>query len=137
MGDDRNKTQKKLTPELNCAAIDEAHKYNLRTIAHVYDLEDAKGLVRADIEGFTHLVRDTQVDEEFLQLLRAHPGVFVTPNLGVTSRAMDPGRRGWTIRCFTRPFLRPFTAERIAPLTSRNCRVGRSRPNVRRLNLIN
>jgi hypothetical protein len=37
--DDRNKTPKKLTPELYGAAIDEAHKYNLRTIAHVYDLE--------------------------------------------------------------------------------------------------
>jgi imidazolonepropionase-like amidohydrolase len=93
--DDRNKTQKKLTPELYGAAIDEAHKYNLRAIAHVYDLEDAKGLVRAGIEGFTHLVRDADVDEEFLQLLRAHPGVFVTPNLGVTSRAMDAGRPAW------------------------------------------
>ena len=93
--DDRNKTQKKLTPELYGAAIDEAHKYNLRTIAHVYDLEDAKGLVRAGIEGFTHLVRDKEVDDEFLQLLRAHPGVFVTPNLGITSRSMDAGRPAW------------------------------------------
>src|SRR5256712_375127 len=93
--DDRNKTQKKLTPELYGAAIDEAHKHNLRTIAHVYDLEDAKGLVRAGIEGFTHLVRDKEVDEEFLQLLKAHPGVFVTPNLGVTSRAMESGRPAW------------------------------------------
>jgi imidazolonepropionase-like amidohydrolase len=93
--DDRNKTQKKLTPELYGAAIDEAHKYNLRAIAHVYDLEDAKGLVRAGIEGFTHLVRDAEIDDEFLQLLRAHPGVFVTPNLGVTSRAMDAGRPAW------------------------------------------
>jgi len=93
--DDRNHTQKKLTPELYGAAIDEAHKHNLRTIAHVFDLEDAKGLVRAGIEGFTHLVRDKDVDEEFLQLLKGHPGVFVTPNLGVTSRGMEAGRPGW------------------------------------------
>jgi imidazolonepropionase-like amidohydrolase len=93
--DDRNRTQKKLTPELYGAAIDEAHNYNLRTIAHVYDLEDAKGLVRAGIEGFTHLVRDKEVDDEFLQLLRQHPGVFVTPNLGITSRAMEAGRPAW------------------------------------------
>src|SRR5206468_2022364 len=65
--DDRNHTQKKLTPELYGAAIDEAHKYNLRTIAHVFDLEDAKGLLRAGIEGFTHLVRDKEIDDEFLQ----------------------------------------------------------------------
>src|SRR5215472_10786737 len=93
--DDRNRTQKKLTPELYGAAIAEAHKHNLRTIAHVYDLEDAKGLVRAGIEGFTHLVRDKEVDDEFLQLLRQHPGVFVTPNLGITSRGMEAGRPAW------------------------------------------
>ena len=93
--DDRNGTQKKLTPELYGAAIDEAHKFNLRAIAHVYALEDAKGLLRAGIEGFTHLVRDKEVDEDFLQLLRQHPGVFVTPNLGITSRAMEPGRPAW------------------------------------------
>ncbi len=93
--DDRNRTQKKMTPELYGAAIDEAHRHNLRTIAHVYDLEDAKGLVRAGIEGFTHLVRDKEIDDEFMQLLKQHPGVFVTPNLGVTSRAMDSGRPAW------------------------------------------
>jgi imidazolonepropionase-like amidohydrolase len=93
--DDRNHTQKKLTPELYGAAVDEAHKHNLRAIAHVYDLEDAKGLVRAGIEGFTHLVRDKDIDEEFMQLLKQHPGVFFTPNLGVTSRALEPGRPAW------------------------------------------
>ncbi len=93
--DDRNHTQKKLTPELYGAAIDEAHKHNLRAIAHVFDLEDAKGLLRAGIEGFTHLVRDEEVDEEFLQLLKQHPGVFVTPNLGVTSRGLESGRPTW------------------------------------------
>ena len=93
--DDRNKTQKKLTPELYGAAIDEAHRQGLRAIAHVFDLEDAKGLLRAGIEGFTHLVRDKEVDEEFALLLRSHPGVFITPNLGITSRAMDAGRPAW------------------------------------------
>jgi imidazolonepropionase-like amidohydrolase len=93
--DDRNRTQKKLTPELYGAAIDEAHKHNLRAIAHVFDLEDAKGLVRAGIEGFTHLVRDKDVDDEFMQLLRQHPGVFITPNLGITSRSMEAGRPAW------------------------------------------
>jgi imidazolonepropionase-like amidohydrolase len=93
--DDRNHTQKKLTPDLYGAAVDEAHKHNLRAIAHVYDLEDAKGLVRAGIEGFTHLVRDKDIDDEFMQLLKQHPGVFFTPNLGVTSRAIEPGRPAW------------------------------------------
>lgn len=93
--DDRNNTQKKLTPELYGAAIDEAHKHNLRAIAHVYELEDAKGLVRAGIEGFTHLVRDQDMDDEFIELLKQHPGVFFTPNLGITSRAIEQGRPAW------------------------------------------
>jgi imidazolonepropionase-like amidohydrolase len=93
--DDRNHTQKKLTPELYGAAIEEAHKNNLRAIAHVYDLEDAKGLLRAGIEGFTHLVRDKVVDDEFLDLLKQHPGVFFTPNLGITSRGIEAGRPAW------------------------------------------
>src|SRR5437773_4894745 len=84
-----------LTRELYGGAVDEAHKYNLRTIAHVFDLEDAKGLLRAGIEGFTHLVRDKEIDDEFLQLLRQHPVVFVTPNLGVTSRSMESGWPAW------------------------------------------
>ena len=93
--DDRNHTQKKLTPELYGAAIDEAHKHNLRAIAHVFDLEDAKGLVRAGIEGFTHLVRDKDIDDEFIALLKQHRGVFFTPNLGITSRAIESGRPAW------------------------------------------
>lgn len=54
--DGHNHTQKRLTPELYGAAIDEAHKHKRRAIAHVFDLEDAKGLLRASVDGFTHLV---------------------------------------------------------------------------------
>lgn len=93
--DDRNHTQKKLTPDLYGAAVDEAHKHNLRAIAHVFDLEDAKGLLRAGIDGFTHLVRDKDMDGEMMELLKQHPNVFFTPNLGVTSRAIDAGRPAW------------------------------------------
>lgn len=93
--DDRNGRQKKLTPEIYGAAIDEARKHNLRAIAHVFDLEDAKGLVRAGIEGFTHLVRDQEIDAEFITLLNQHREVFFIPNLGVTSRALDSGRPAW------------------------------------------
>jgi len=111
--DDRNGTQKKLTPELYGAAIDEAHRFNLRAIAHVYALEDAKGLLRAGIEGFTHLVRDKEVDDEFLQLLRAHPGVFVTPNLGITSRGMDAGRAAWLDDPLLRETIPPGEIKRL------------------------
>src|SRR5262249_25860630 len=43
--DDRDHAVTKLSPELYRAIIDEAHKHNLRVIAHIYTLEDAKGVL--------------------------------------------------------------------------------------------
>ena len=93
--DDRNGRQKKLTEPLYAAAADEAHKQNLRAIAHVFDLDDAKGLVRAGVVGFMHLVRDKDIDDELITLLKQHPGVFFGPNIGITSRGLDAGRPEW------------------------------------------
>lgn len=31
-------------------------------IAHIFDLEDAKGLIRAGIDAFSHGVRDRDID---------------------------------------------------------------------------
>jgi imidazolonepropionase-like amidohydrolase len=79
--DDRNGTVKKLPPSLYRAIIDEAHKNNLRAAAHIFYLEDGKDLLRSGIDGFTHGVRDRDVDDEFIQLLKTKPNVFITPNL--------------------------------------------------------
>jgi imidazolonepropionase-like amidohydrolase len=79
--DDRDGTVKKLPPPMYRAIIDEAHKNNLRVTAHIFDLEDAKELLRSNIDGFAHGVRDKDIDEEFLTLIKQHPNVFVIPNL--------------------------------------------------------
>ena len=79
--DDRDHTVTKLSPELYRAAIDEAHKHHLRTIAHIYYLEDAKGVLRAGIDAFAHSVRDKDIDDEFLQMMKARPNIIVDPNL--------------------------------------------------------
>lgn len=79
--DDRDHTVTKLSPELYRAAIDEAHKHGLRTIAHIYTLEDAKGVLRAGIDAFAHSVRDRDIDDEFLQMMKARPNMIVDPNL--------------------------------------------------------
>ena len=62
--DDRDGKYKKLTPELYGAIIDEAHKNGLRVTAHIFTLEDAKGLLRAGIDAFAHGVRDRDIDDE-------------------------------------------------------------------------
>jgi imidazolonepropionase-like amidohydrolase len=79
--DDRNGAYKKMTPELYAAVIDEAHKRNLRVAAHIFALEDAKGLLRAGIDGFAHGVRDKDIDDEFVAMFKQRPNVFLIPNL--------------------------------------------------------
>ena len=79
--DDRNGTVKKLSPELYTAVIDEAHKNKLRVIAHIYTLEDAKGTLRAGLDAFAHGVRDTDLDEEFMSLVKKNPNLVLGPNM--------------------------------------------------------
>src|SRR6266699_3206839 len=79
--DDRDHTVTKLSPALYAAVIDEAHKHNLRTIAHIFTLEDAKGVLRAGIDYFAHSVRDKDIDDEFVNMMKARPNMIVDPNL--------------------------------------------------------
>lgn len=79
--DDRNDMYKKLTPELYGAIIDEAHKNGLRTTVHIFEREDAKGVLRAGIDAFAHGVRDVDVDDETIALFRARPNLVLVPNL--------------------------------------------------------
>jgi imidazolonepropionase-like amidohydrolase len=79
--DDRDGQYEPLTPELYGAIIDEAHAHGLRVAAHIFKLDDAKGLLRAGIDIFAHGVRDRDVDDEFIALVREHPDVVLIPNL--------------------------------------------------------
>ena len=83
--DDRDGKYQKLSPAIYRAVIDEAHKNKLRVTAHIFGLEDAKDLLRAGIDGFAHGVRDKDVDDEFVALIKKRPDVFLVPNLP------DPG----------------------------------------------
>jgi imidazolonepropionase-like amidohydrolase len=79
--DDRDGKYAKLTPALYGAVIDEAHKNGLRVTAHIFTLEDAKGVLRAGIDAFAHSVRDRDVDDEFVTMAKQHPNLVVNPNL--------------------------------------------------------
>ncbi len=87
--DDRNDTVTKLTPDLYGAVIDEAHANNLRVVSHLFDLEDAKGLVRAGVDAFAHGVRDMDVDDEFMELVKGNPDFVLGPNLPGRGVATD------------------------------------------------
>jgi imidazolonepropionase-like amidohydrolase len=87
--DDRNGLYKKLTPAQYGAIIDEAHTRGLRVIAHVFTLEDAKGLLRAGVDAFAHGIRDRDLDDEVLALFKERPHVVVVPNLPDRGVATD------------------------------------------------
>ena len=71
--DTREGKYPKLPPEFYGPIIDEAHKRGLRVAAHIFDLEDAKGLLRAGLDAFAHGVRDKDIDDEFIAHREAAP----------------------------------------------------------------
>lgn len=87
--DDRDGQYEKLSPELYSAIIDEAHRHGLQVTAHIFALEDAKRLVRAGVDAFAHSVRDQDVDDELLGLLRERPDFVLVPNLPNRGVAVD------------------------------------------------
>jgi imidazolonepropionase-like amidohydrolase len=89
--DDRNGKYQKLTPALYGAIIDEAHKNGLRVTAHLFTLEDAKGLLRAGVDAFAHGVRDRDIDDEFVTMMKERPQVVLVPNLPDRGVATDLG----------------------------------------------
>lgn len=69
--DDNLGAAQKMTPAVYAAVIDEAHKHNLRVAAHIYYLDDAKGLLKAGVDVIAHSVRDKEIDAEFISLMKA------------------------------------------------------------------
>jgi hypothetical protein len=82
--DDRDGTVPKLKPEVYRAIIDEAHKHGMETLAHLSRTVCARrrqGPLRSGIDGFVHTVRDRDVDDEYIALVKAHPKVWTGPNI--------------------------------------------------------
>jgi imidazolonepropionase-like amidohydrolase len=79
--DTRDDQYKKVPPEIYGPIIEEAHKLGLRVTAHIFNMADAKGLMRAGLDAFAHGVRDKDVDEETVEMFKARPNLILTPNL--------------------------------------------------------
>ncbi len=94
-GEAREATVAKLKPEVYRAIIDEAHKNGMETLAHLSRtsaLADAKDLLKSGVDGFVHTVRDRDVDDEYIALVKAHPKVWTGPNVpspGETEEEID------------------------------------------------
>ncbi len=68
--DDNLGTTTKLAPEVYRAIIDESHRRGLRVAAHIFYLNDAKEVLKAGADMIAHSVRDQEIDDEFISLMK-------------------------------------------------------------------
>ena len=87
--DDREGQYEKMPPAIYKAIINEAHKNKIQVAAHIFAMDDAKGLLKAGIDVFAHGVRDRDIDDETVSLFKTHPDVFLIPNLPDRGVAAD------------------------------------------------
>jgi imidazolonepropionase-like amidohydrolase len=107
--DDRNGKVQKITPSQYAAIIDEAHKLGIRITAHIFAMEDAKGLMRAGLDAFAHGVRDRDIDDETIAMFKQRPNLVLNPNLPDRGVKVD---RAW--------LQATMTAEEFAKLETTN-----------------
>ncbi len=74
--DDNLGTTEKMKPAVYEAVIDQAAKHNLKVVAHIFYLEDAKALLRLGVKFIGHSVRDQEVDEEFISLMKQNEAAY-------------------------------------------------------------
>ena len=92
--DDRGGSVEKLTPDLYGPIIEAAHAHDLQVIAHIFFAEDARELVEAGVDGFAHLARDVEMDDELVAAI-VENDVFVMPNLAVSERGRNADPPTW------------------------------------------
>jgi len=66
-----------VTHEVVGAIVDEAHRRGLRVVAHVFFLDDVKWLIPAGVDMIGHSVRDKEIDDELLALMKLHGTIYI------------------------------------------------------------
>ncbi|MDX1393207.1 MAG: amidohydrolase family protein [Gemmatimonadota bacterium] len=78
--DDNLGATQKMSPSVYRAVIDRAHERELPVAAHLFYLEDAKGLLDAGVDFIVHSVRDVDVDDDLARRM-IETGVCYSPTL--------------------------------------------------------
>ncbi len=107
--DDRNGRAPRMTPDVSRAIIDEAHARGLKVNAHVFYLSDVKDLAAAGVDGFVHLARDLELDDEAVRLI-VQRGIIVTPTIATPERTYPHERAPGVRRLARRPGARGAAA---------------------------
>lgn len=69
--DDNLGTSLKMSPEIYRTVIDYAHQKNQHVAAHLFYLDDAKALLESGVDFIAHSIRDREVDDEFINLIKS------------------------------------------------------------------
>ncbi len=98
--DDNLGTTTRMSEAVYQAVIDRSHALGYKIATHMYYLDDAKKLLRAGSDLMAHSVRDVEVDDEFIQLMKDR-GVCYCPTL---TRELSTFVYGDTAAFFSDPF---------------------------------
>ena len=93
--DDNLGSATKMTPEVYQAVIATAHERGLRLAAHLYYLEDAKGLLESGADLVAHSVRDVAVDDELIALLKDNDVCYCPTLMREVSTYVYESRPEW------------------------------------------
>ncbi|MGO8789310.1 MAG: amidohydrolase family protein [Terriglobia bacterium] len=111
--DDNYGRAPKMKPEIYRAIIDEAHRHQLRVLAHVYYLADAKSLLAAGVDGLAHSVRDQPVDQELIAALKARNVIYLATLVRDESTFAYADRPAWFDEAFFQVGLLPGVLDRL------------------------
>lgn len=98
--DNNRRRTESMPPEIYQAIIAQSHEHNLMLTAHMYDLQIAKDLLESGADFLAHSIRDKEVDEELVNLLKTK-NVCYCPTL---TRDLSTYVYGETPDFFTDPF---------------------------------
>jgi len=102
-----------MSPVIYKTIIGEAHKRNLRVMAHAYYLSDARQLVADGVDIIGHSIRDSIADDALVQQIKAK-GIVYIPTLSLDEFAYIYARKPeWLSDAFFKASLEPGVYEMI------------------------
>ena len=112
--DDNLGATQKMPSDIYTAAIDAAHERGLRLAAHLYYLDDAKGLLEAGADLIAHSVRDEAVDDRLVALLKENDVCYCPTLMREVSTFVYESRPEWFDDPFFLKEANPAVVEELA-----------------------
>ena len=112
--DDNLGATQKMPSDIYAATIEAAHERGLRLAAHLYYLEDAKGLLEAGADLIAHSVRDGAVDDRLVALLTENDVCYCPTLMREVSTFVYESRPEWFDDPFFSKEADPAVVEELA-----------------------